>query len=112
MNTRCYAPACRCASPCGAYYANEGEPACPGWRDCAGCYDCEETAYRYSVVRARKDRVDAEGYMIRAGERYLLVESTKYRVGGPIVRRWKRARHLTASQLARWEAAGRPRYLP
>jgi len=112
MPLRCFAPACRCVSPCGAYYADDAPPACPGWRDCPGCSDCEETAYRYSVVRARKDRIDAEGCTIRAGDRYLLVEGTRYRVGGPIVRRWKRARHLTSSQLARWEAAGRPRYLP
>lgn len=106
----CHAPACRCVSPCDSYYGDDEEEAreCPGWRDCAGCESCEDESFRFYFRRARRAHTGIGGKPIQPGEVYALIETVKYRKGGPIVRRTRRKFAFSPGALAHWEAAGSP----
>ena|GEM_PF-3828317 len=90
--THCIAPNCRCVDPCAALLrrrreSREEPPACDGWEWCDGCESCTETVVTdVREVTARKAR-PRQG--IEPGDRVKVVSLREYRVGGPIVRRWR-----------------------
>jgi len=113
--SRCSAPACRCDAPCDAYYRKhyadeDAEKDCGGGRGgCPGCTDCREATARRFIRVSRRDRLDARGRLIRAGEHYGVVERAEYQRGGPILRRSRQVWALSAAGRSQWEAAGSPR---